>query len=205
MEGFRPTAHHERLCGDRRADRVCVQQLTAGLQTTTHKGIRRGAQQQVVGLGVLHQLFSILHVNGQRLFAVHVFAGFQRRHAYGGVLVGDGQVQHNVNVGVSQQFVHCHGFGTKLFGAGLRCLHTQVCAGNKLQITKPFRDIFCIHLTDHAAADHANFTLFHLAQPPFYFAFHGLFVVLSVLYRGVACQSIRRFHEVKWRFLSNSM
>ena len=142
MEGFRPTAHHERLCGDRRADRVCVQQLTAGLQTTTHKGIRRGAQQQVVGLGVLHQLFSILHVNGQRLFAVHVFAGFQRRHAYGGVLVGDGQVQHNVNVGVSQQFVHCHGFGTKLFGAGLRCLHAQVCAGNKLQITKPFRDIF---------------------------------------------------------------
>lgn len=58
------------------------------------------------------------------------------------MLVGDGQVQHNVNVGVSQQFVHCHGFGTNLFGAGLRCLHAQVCAGNKLQITKPFRDIF---------------------------------------------------------------
>ena len=106
---------HEGRRGDGRADGPGINQLTAGLQARAKKGVRRAAEAQSTRGCHVHQGFTILAPDRQRLLVIDVLATGERGLRDGEVRGGRCQVDDYLNLWIGEQlFRRIHPWHTEL-------------------------------------------------------------------------------------------
>ena len=88
------------------ADGALVDELTAGLNAGTHVGVGSACDPQTLLLGQLDQLNALLPGSAQGLLGVDGLTCQQGGLGDLVVLVGAGDVQHDVHLGIGEQLVH---------------------------------------------------------------------------------------------------
>ena len=159
-------AEHGGGDGNRRADPAVVDELATGLDAAAEEGIRRAAQQQAVLAGVFHLLDAVLTGAGQRLFAIGVLAGLQGHHIDELMLIGRGQVQHQLDLGIVHDLlVRENGLGDVVFFlSGQRALGDQVAHGDDLNgVRKNGGQVLQIDAGNISASDDSDLGTHNLA------------------------------------------
>ena len=95
---------HERHGVQRLADPAVVDQLAAGLVATAEEGVGRAAEQHPGVSGRAHQVLALGALHRQRFLAPHMLAGIDGRPRHRVVRGRDGQVDHQIDRLVGQQF-----------------------------------------------------------------------------------------------------
>ena len=143
------------------ADPAVVEQLATGLMAAAEEGVRRAAQQHPGGRGGAHQIFALDALHRQRLLAPHVLAGSDGGARHGVVGGGDGEVDHQLDGSVGEQFLRGqHARNTELVGLRPGPLRQQVGTGHHLQERKLPAPLEVVP-ADFPAADHPNPHLVH--------------------------------------------
>lgn len=73
------------------------------------EGVRRTADAQADLVRGVQQSAGLGADDGERLFAMHMFAGGERGQADGHVGLGGGEIQHDVDFRIGQQRIHAGG------------------------------------------------------------------------------------------------
>ena len=166
MPVFRPVVEHPAGHADRLADGLLVEEVAAGLQPRAQKGVRGAAGTQVLRPGEGGQRRAVLAVGRQRLLAVDVLAGLEGLAADRGVRGGDRQVDDDLDLRFSQQFLDGISLGkVVLRGLRPRAGKVQVRAGGDLEVVE-LVDVPAIDAADVAAADDADLCSFHKTGSP---------------------------------------
>ena len=133
MPSFVTPALPEGGGGDRGADPAVVDHLATGLDAGPEKGVGRAAQAQTLVASQLDLAAAVLPGHRQRLLVVHVFARLQCRQRHLRVGLGNGQVDHDIDLWISQQLVDAAHLGNpELFRLYPCALLDQVGAGDDL-------------------------------------------------------------------------
>ena len=166
MPALRAVAGHKRHRCDRLADRAVVDQLAAGLQPAAQEGVGRAADAQPFLPRQSQGGGAVRPPRGERLLGVDMFPSGQAPTAHLGVDGRDGQVDHQVNVRIGQQLVHCRGADAVLGCLGLGAANVQVGARDQSQ-PRQFAAVGQVDPADVAAADDTDPSYACHAPAPF--------------------------------------
>ena len=153
-------AHHKRRSRQGPADESRVDNLLAGLNSRPQESVRRAAQHQSLFPGDANQLHPLLQGGGQGLFGIHVFPRQQRGPGHVVMLIGSGDVQHDVHFRVGKGFVHVPVNLRNLrilLHRSLSPFGNQVAHPGHFQVIEGACDVLQINAADVAHADNRNF------------------------------------------------
>jgi hypothetical protein len=153
---LRTSRHEVGSGGHRFTDQIAIDDGAAGLQSGPQKGVRSAADQQTAVRRRPEQALGILPGEGQRLLTVHVLADLQGGAADLGMGRGDGEVEHHLDLRISQQLVDVAGAGyPELSGARLCPLPIQIGARYHAQ-AREGGAVLQIDGADRTATHHAD-------------------------------------------------
>ena len=165
VPAFGAGRQHERRAGERLADPAVIDELARGLQAGAQDGVRRAAQAQAFAVRQFQHFVRFRRVQGERLFAVSVLAGFEHLLADARVDLGHGEVDDDLDGRVGQKFRDAACGNIEFFGFGRRRVGADVGAGFQVQQAEPAASLR-VGVEDAAATDDADvcrfgFGMFH--------------------------------------------
>ena len=167
-------AAHEEGGGSRDiTDGALVDELTAGLNARAQEGVGGTADHEAALLGQLHQLHALLPGSTQGLLGVDVLPRQQGRLGDVVVLVGAGEIQNDIHLGVCEQLVHILvELGDMILPDGiLGPLADEVADTDDLDVLVQVGDILQIDAGDTTDTDDTDL-------------FHGDFSLSVCVFRG---------------------
>ena len=95
-------AEHKGTGGNGRANPTIIDELTAGLDAGTEKGVGGASDAHAFGSGGIDQGAAIGQTNGQGFFIVDMLAGGHGLEGHLGMGCRDGQIDDDVDVGAAR-------------------------------------------------------------------------------------------------------
>ena len=165
MPALGASAHHEGRSPHDLPDSPLVDELTAGLDARAQEGVGCAADHKTALLRQLHQLHALLPGSPQRLFGVDVLPRQQSGLGDLVVLVGAGEIQHDIHLGIGEQLVHIFvELGdTVLLDGRFGALTDQIAHADDLDPVKHLGNVLQIDAGD--ASDAYDTDLFHGVLP----------------------------------------
>ena len=159
MPGLVAVAGHEGGGTDHVADSSLVNELTAGLDACAHVGIGCARDPESLFLGQSDQLHAFLPGCTQGLFGVD---GLTRQESGLGdleMLIGAGDVEHHVHLGVCKQLVHIViELGNVVFLDGVLCpLADEVADADDFNVLEAVGDVLQVDARNGTNAYEADF------------------------------------------------
>ncbi len=126
-------AHHVRGARGDGADAAVVDELARQLVRAAEEGVGGRPDAQAPGVGDLLQPLALVDGEDEGLLGIDVLARLERHQGDAVVRVGDGEVDHHVDVRVGEELVHRLGAHAELLGARLGGGRVEVGAGAHLE------------------------------------------------------------------------
>src|SRR5579885_2186843 len=125
--------HHKGRGSDRSTDLAFIDQLDAGLDAASQKGIGSATDAQTSGPGCVQECLPLCPVDGEWLFAVGRFTSLKDGCTDFNMSLRNRQVDNNLNLRVRKQFFDATGFwDLKTCRLGLSSRQVDICTCNNV-------------------------------------------------------------------------
>ena len=167
MPGFVTVAGHECRCTDDVTDGTFVNELTAGLDAGTHVGIGCAADPKTLFFCDTNEFQTLFPRSAERLFGVNGLACEKRCLGNFKMLVGTGDVEDEVNIGIGKHIMHrfVQLGNVVLFNRTFCAFADQIADTDDFDVLKLVGNIFQIDAgngtdTDNTDSCHDKFSLY---------------------------------------------